>query len=133
MIRIGINGIKETIVTEETTAKHMLSGQMPVYATPSLVAFVEYTCSESVQSYLEAGTGTVGTRVDIKHIAASPIGANIRCESELIDFEGRKLSFAFKVFDDFEQVAEGRHERFIIDEARFMSKINAKISKLQNR
>lgn len=132
MIEVGINGFKETVVTEETTAKHMLSGQLPVYATPSLIAFIEYTCEESVRSFLEPGMGTVGTRLDVKHLAASPIGAHIRCESTLLEIDRRRLVFSVKVYDDIELVGEGTHERFIINEERFMSKVNAKLNKLKD-
>lgn len=131
MVDVGIKGFKETIVTEERTAKYMLSGQLPVYATPSLIAFVEYTCAESVQALLEPGFGTVGTKLDVKHLAASPEGAHIRCESILSEIDGRRLIFTAKVYDDFELVSECIHERFIINEERFMSKVNAKIEKLQ--
>ena len=130
MIEVGLRSSKTTIVTTETTAEHMLSGQLPVYATPSLIAFVEYTCEESVRPYLDYGFGTVGTLVDIRHLAASPIGAHIRCESELIEIDRKRLVFTVRVYDDFELVGEGRHERFIISNGRFMAKIDDKLSKL---
>lgn len=129
MIEIGINGIKETIVTEADTAKRLLSGQLPVYATPALIAFIEYTCEESVRYCLEPGTGTVGTKLDVKHLAASPIGAHIRCESTLCEIDRRRLVFSVKVYDDFELVGEGTHERFIINEEQFMAKVNAKLNR----
>lgn len=127
---IGIKGIKQTVVTEEVTAKHMLSGQLPVYATPSLIAFIEFTCAESVQQYLDDGLGTVGTMINIKHIAASPIGATIRCESELTEIDRKRLVFSVNVYDNFELVAQGTHERFIIINSKFMAKANDKLSKL---
>lgn len=127
MLKEGIKGEKTTIVTEEFTASHMLSGLLPVYATPALISFMEYTCSDSVQPLLDEGMGTVGTCVNIKHLSASPVGAVIRCESELICIDGRKLVFDVKAYDDFELIGQGTHERFIIDEARFMAKINKKI------
>lgn len=130
IIEVGLKSCKTTIVTTETTAEHMLSGQLPVYATPSLIAFVEYTCEESVRPYLDDGFGTVGTLVDIRHLAASPIGAHIRCESELIEIDRKRLVFSVRVYDDFELVGEGRHERFIISNERFMAKIDDKLSKL---
>ncbi len=127
---IGIKGIKQTIVTEEVTAKSMLSGQLPVYATPSLIAFVEFTCAESVQKYLDDGLGTVGTLINIKHIAASPVGATIRCESELTQIDRKRLVFSVNVYDNFELIAQGTHERFIITNSKFMAKSNDKLSKL---
>ena len=79
---------------------------------------------------MDDGFGTVGTLVDIRHLAASPIGAHIRCESELIEIDRKRLVFTVRVYDDFELVGEGRHERFIISNERFMAKIDDKLSKL---
>ncbi|MCH5278465.1 MAG: thioesterase family protein [Christensenellaceae bacterium] len=130
MLEIGINGLKSTTVTNETTAAHLLSGLLPVYATPALIAFMEYTCSESVQAELENGMGTVGTLVNIKHLSASPIGSKITCKSELIEIDGRRLVFKVEAFDDFDLIGEGTHERFIIDDVKFMSRINEKAKRL---
>lgn len=132
MIQIGITGSQKTIVTKENTAEHMLSGLLPVYATPSMIAFMEYTCSESVRPMLDEGMGTVGTLVNIKHLCASPIGSHIRCECELIELDGRRLVFAVRAYDDFDLIGEGTHERFIIKEAKFMDKIAEKQEKLEN-
>lgn len=131
MLEIGIKGLKSTIVTNETTAAHLLSGLLPVYATPALIAFMEYTCSESVQTELEAGMGTVGTLVNIKHLSASPIGSKITCKSELVEVDGRRLVFKVEIFDNFDLIGEGMHERFIINDAKFMSKINEKAKRIQ--
>ena len=122
----GIRGQKELLVTEEVTAARMGSGLLEVLATPAMIALAEGTAMESVQPLLEEGQGTVGTRLDIAHIAATPVGMTVRCETELVEVDRRRLVFSVKVSDDKELVGEGTHERFIIDNARFLQKAQAK-------
>ena len=126
MIEIGIKGKKTAKVTEEYTAEHLLSGLLPVFATPALVALMEYTCSDSVQPELEEGFGTVGSSIDCKHLSPSPIGSTITCESELIEVDKRRLVFRVCARDDHGEIGSGIHERFIIDNAKFMLKVNEK-------
>lgn len=130
MLQVGTKGKKTVVVTSENTAENMLSGLLPVYATPSLIAFMEYTCSDTVQPFLEAGMGTVGTLVNIKHTSASPVGSTITCECELEQIDGRRLVFKVTAHDDFGPVGEGVHERFIINNEKFMSKVAEKQAKL---
>ena len=122
----GIRGQKELLVTEEVTAARMGSGLLEVLATPAMIALAEGTAMESVQPLLEEGQGTVGTRLDIAHIAATPVGMTVRCETELVEVDRRRLVFSVKVSDDKELVGEGIHERFIIDNARFLQKAQGK-------
>ncbi len=122
----GIRGQKELLVTEEVTAARMGSGLLEVLATPAMIALAEGTAMESVQPLLEEGQGTVGTRLDIAHIAATPVGMTVRCETELVEVDRRRLVFSVKVYDDRELVGEGTHERFIIDNARFLQKAQGK-------
>lgn len=131
MIEIGIKGKKTAKVTEEYTAEHLLSGLLPVFATPALVALMEYTCSDSVQPELDEGFGTVGSFIDCKHLSPSPIGSTITCESELIEVDKRRLVFRVCARDDFGEIGSGIHERFIIDNAKFMLKVNEKIRLLE--
>ena len=126
MIEIGIKGKKTAKVTEEYTAEHLLSGLLPVFATPSLVALMEYTCSDSVQAELDEGLGTVGSFIDCKHLSPSPVGSTITCESELIEVDKRRLVFRVRACDDFGEIGSGIHERFIIDNEKFMLKVNEK-------
>ncbi len=122
----GIKNTKEILVTEELTAAAVGSGLLPVYGTPYLVALMEETCHTSVGALLAAGQGTVGTRMDIKHVAATPVGLKVRCESELVAVDGRRLVFNVKAYDPAGLVGEAVHERFIIDNERFMAKAAAK-------
>lgn len=131
MLETGIIGKEEMIVNEENTARTVGSGGLEVFATPALIALAEKTAFESVLPYLEKGQGTVGTHIDIKHIAATPVGMKVVCETELIevdDIKHRRLVFSVNVYDEVEKIAEGTHERFIIDNDRFMEKAERKIS-----
>ena len=123
MLTTGIKGNLETTVTEEKTAKVVGSGELPVYATPMLIALAEETAWKSVAGELEAGQGTVGTRMDIAHNAPSAVGEKVRCETELTEVDGRRLVFDVKVFSEIGEVARGTHERFIINNEKFMSKL----------
>lgn len=126
-LKTGITGISEEIVTEEKTAMAIGSGGLPVYATPRMTAMMEHTAWASVEPYMEEGCSTVGTRLEIDHVSASPVGAKISFSSELTEIDGRKLVFRVSASDDAGLIGEGRHERFIIKSEKFMSKVAAKI------
>lgn len=127
MIEKGIQGHREEMVTPELTADRIGSGLVQVFATPMLVALMEQTCNESVTPLLKAGQGTVGTHIDISHSAATPVGMKVWCDSELVEVDRRRLVFTVKAFDECGPIGEGRHERFIIDSAKFQAKIDAKV------
>lgn len=126
MIEIGLKGKQEIVVTEEVTADKVGSGLVKVLATPMLVALMEKTCNDAMLPLLDAGQGTVGTHIDISHCAATPIGMRVWCECELVEVDRRRLLFEVKAFDDCGLVGEGRHERFVIDMAKFQAKVDAK-------
>lgn len=126
MMEIGIKGHKEQVVTEELTAAHIGSGLVKVFATPMMIALMESTCASSVETALEAGQGTVGTHVDVSHCAATPVGMRVHCDSELVEIDRRRLVFKVAAYDERGLIGEGRHERFIIDSAKFQAKIDAK-------
>ena len=125
----GIKGKQEMTVKHENTANYLLSGMLEVYATPSLIAFMEYTAFTSLNPFLPEGMGTVGTLVNIRHLAASPVGMRITCESELIEVDGRRLVFRVTASDDCGVIGEGTHERVIIDNARFTERVQNKLNK----
>ena len=129
MLSVGIKGNLERTVTEDLTAEALGSGLLPVFATPAAVALAEETAWRSVAGELEEGQGTVGTLMELAHIAATPLGMKVRCETELVEIDRRKLVFTVKVYDEKEKVADGRHERFIIDNAKFLSKAEGKLQK----
>ena len=123
----GIKGYKEITVTKELTAISLGSGDLEVYATPAMIALMEETASESVKPGLEIGQGSVGTCIAIKHLAATPIGMRVRCESELVEVDGRRLVFNITAYDEKDKIGEGTHERFIISNDKFQSKVNSKL------
>lgn len=125
-LMIGLKGFAETLVTEENTAAAMGSGLLPVFATPAMLALMEQAAASSVQSFLPEGQGTVGTRLSVSHLAATPIGLTVRAESELIAVDRRKLRFSVRAWAGEELIGEGEHERFVIDNARFLEKALAK-------
>ncbi len=124
-------GIKHTItetVTMEKTAANVGSGLLPVYATPAMIALMEKCASECVAPYIEVGKSSVGTMLNVKHLAASPIGIEITCTATLIEIDGRRLVFSIEASDSKGPIGECTHERFIIDVERFMSKCNNKLN-----
>lgn len=126
MVTVGIKGRQELKVSEEYSAVAMGSGTLSVFATPAMVALMEKTAWMSVADHLEEGMGSVGTLLDIKHLAATPIGMKVYCESELVEMDGRRLTFSLKAFDEQGLIGEGRHERFVVDNLKFQQKTDAK-------
>lgn len=130
MIEIGIKGEQKVLVNDSNTAAALGSGLLKVFSTPSALALVEKTCWMSVAPMLEDGQGTVGTRVELDHVATSPVGMEVVCVSELVAVEGRKLVFNASVYNgsvDGELVAKAVHERFIVMNDKFQAKADAKL------
>jgi predicted thioesterase len=125
-LEVGIKGKQEVTVSESNSAKTMGSGTLDVFATPAMIALMEKTAWESVQANLDEGSGTVGTSLNVKHVAATPLGMKVTCESELIKVDGRALTFSVKAYDEAGLIGEGEHERFIVFNDKFQAKANAK-------
>ena len=126
MIKTGIKGHFETTVTDQFSAKTLGSGTMDVLGTPGLAAFAERCTWESVHPFLEEGEGTVGISMELKHLSATPVGQDVRFESELIEVDGRRLKFRFEAFDAAGKIGEGEHERFIVVKEKFLVKARGK-------
>ena len=122
MLTIGIKGSAELLVTENLTAREVGSGTVAVLATPMMIALMEKTCLLSVRPFLEPGQDTVGTHVDVAHTAATPVGMRVRCESELVEIDRRRLVFRVTARDEAGVVGEGTHTRFVIDIEKFQAK-----------
>lgn len=125
----GIIGQEELIVNEMNTAEALGSGSLAVFATPAMIALMEKTARLSVAPFLEDGQNTVGTLINVKHLSASPVGMKITCRTELKEIDRRRLVFHVECSDEAGIIGEGEHERFIIDEAKFMAKTEAKLVK----
>ncbi len=126
VLEVGVTHKVEKIVTEETSAKQVGSGSVEVFATPAMIALMEEAAAQCVQPYLPEGNATVGTKVDISHSAATPIGMKVYAQAELLEIDRKKLVFKIEAFDEQGKIGEGAHERFIIDVERFMEKVNQK-------
>lgn len=126
MLEIGIKGIQKTEVCEANSALVMGSGTLNVFATPAMIALMEKTAWKSVEKHLEEGSGTVGTALNIQHTAATPLGMEVTCESELVAVDGRKLTFHIVAKDEAGVIGEGQHERFIVKDEKFQAKADSK-------
>lgn len=122
MISTGIRGTGKWTVTEEMTAKNLGSGEMEVLGTPALISWVEATAWKSLRDYLEPGWTTVGTKLEISHLSPTPVGMNVRCETEVIQVDRRRVVFRAEVFDEAGKVGEGIHERFMVQKETFLRK-----------
>ena len=119
-LKPGRKGRAETTVTPDNTAQAVGSGLVPVFA------LMENAAVNAVQDALATGEGTVGTRLDVTHDAATPIGLTVWAEAELTAVEGRKLTFAVSAYDQRERIGGGTHERFIIKPEKFLARAQAK-------
>lgn len=125
-LTIGLRGKASWRVAPHHTAEAWGSGDVPVFGTPSLVALLETAAVKAVAERLGPGETTVGTWLDVSHLAATPIGLEVTAEAELIAIEGRKLTFAVVAHDVREKIGECRHHRMIVARDRFLSKIQGK-------
>ena len=124
MIIEGIKYTSRTIVAEENFACTMGSGNLPVFATPALVALMENAAMLAVADSLDEGATTVGGEISIKHLKPSAIGTEIKATATLSSAEGRKLTFNVEAYDASGLVGEGTHVRFIVEKEKFMSRIS---------
>jgi fluoroacetyl-CoA thioesterase len=134
-LRPGLRHVQQLRVSAALTVPAMapsfgsFAGMPPVFATAYMVAFIEFACVEMLKAYLDPGEGSVGTHVDVSHTAATPIGMMVTAEVELVELQGRKLRFKVICRDEADEIGRGFHERFIIDSAKFMSRVEAKAEK----
>jgi fluoroacetyl-CoA thioesterase len=121
VIRPGLRATVEETVTEEMTAERLGSGDVPVLGTPAVLALVEGAAVAAVSDALEPGTTTVGARVELDHLAPTPVGLALTATAELVDVDGRKLRFSFEVTDHAGPVASGNHVRVVVDREAFLT------------
>lgn len=123
-IKAGIELSLQTTVKEADTALSYGSGRLNVYASPAMIAFMERTSMELVQKHLPQGYGTVGIKVDVNHIKASAAGATLLCRATLVEVSDKKLRFEVIVTEKGKTVGSGIHDRYIINEKKFIEKLN---------
>ncbi len=122
----GLVGEIETLVQPSDTADALGNRGVHVLATPRLVALLEQAAIRAVEAHLPAGAGTVGTRIDVQHLAATPVGMRAAIRATLREVDGRRLVFDIVGHDEAERIVTGTHERFQIDQAKFLARIAAK-------
>jgi predicted thioesterase len=126
-LKIGDRFTSELIVEEKHTASAFGSGDLYVFSTPMMVGLMENAALRCAQEKLENGYSTVGTYLDVKHLAATPMGQRVTATAELVEIDGKKLTFRVEAYDETEKIGEGFHGRYIIDSEKFLSKINASL------
>jgi predicted thioesterase len=119
------------VVGTSDTAPRIGSGRIAVLATPKMISLIEEAALAAVEHLLPDGKQSLGTHVDITHVAATPVGMTVKAEAELIEVSGRKLLFAVRAHDELDLIGEGRHERVIVTAASFQARINEKGTSLK--
>jgi fluoroacetyl-CoA thioesterase len=127
-ITVGLIGETTQVVTTDDTAARWGSGLVAGYSTPAMIALMENAAFSATKDVLPEGQTTVGIEVNIKHLAATPVGMTVRARAELMQVEGRKLVFQVEAWDEVEKIGEGTHTRFVVDAARFDKRMREKIS-----
>ena len=122
-ITLGMMATATTIVTEENIAKTMKSGDLPVFATPAMCALMEEAAKTAVLPALDEGEGTVGISLGISHDSPSPLGATITATATVTQVDGKKITFAIEASDGTRRIGQGSHERFVIDNEKFLTKL----------
>ena len=120
VVGLAAESVEET--TEAQGARHLGAGVRSVLSTPSMIALMERTSQQLIQPFLEEGEASVGTKVNISHIAATPIGMKVRVKSTVQEMKGRRITFAVEAFNEKEKIGEGTHERAIINLQKFVAK-----------
>ncbi len=126
-LRPGLEGRAETVVELADTALEVGSGSLRVYATPCLAALMEGAACECLEGALPEGQTSVGTRLDLRHTAATPVGMEVSAKAVLTAVEGKKLTFEITASDEAGEIGTAIHERFIVNTERFLEKAYDKL------
>ncbi len=125
-IPLGAKHEERILVVPETAIDFLGVEEARVLSTPHLIGFLEMTSRNLIKKYVGDGVDSVGTRVDVRHLAATPIGMQVRLASEVLSVDGQRVQCRVEAWDEREKVAEGTHERFVVDVARFAARVQAK-------
>ena len=128
-LAVGTTYSRSVTVTDEMTPAHLRHDPIRVLSTPDMIRLIEQTAIEATQPYLAAGQATVGTRVDVAHLAATPVGMTVTITVELVEIDRRRLRFQVVVRDELDEAGRGTHERFIIDAAQRMPRLQEKVAR----
>ena len=121
-LEIGLTGESTTTVVHENTAAYIGAGGVEVFATPMMIALMENAAGGAVAGHLDPGYVTVGTLVNVRHLAATPLGQQVRATARLAEIDGRRLIFQVEAFDEQRKIGEGQHERFIVNLERLLNR-----------
>lgn len=132
VVKLGMSKEEVFLVEEKHSAIHVGSGSMRVLATPWMIGFMERVCQRLLAESLPQGLTSVGVRVDVQHLAPSPVGNLVKVRGEVVSVDGNKVNFRVEAWDGEEQIGAGQHQRVVIDEARFLRRVAAKLEKRQN-
>jgi predicted thioesterase len=125
VIKIGMSAERTLVVPPERTVGHFLAGMPMVYATPMMILEMEMTSGDAISAHLAPGWITVGTEVDVRHLAATPVGATVRTVAKVIAVERRVVRFQVEAFDNRRRIGEGHHARGVVNLATFMERFGA--------
>jgi predicted thioesterase len=125
-LKPGLRGTVELVVGPEHTAPHVGSGRVPVLATPVVINLLEAAALAAVEHLLPAGHQSLGTELDVRHFAATPVGMRVVAEAEVVAVDGRTLRFRVWARDEREPISEGAHERVVVNVARFDQRMERK-------
>ncbi len=123
-LNVGLKNKEEKTVTMNDTAKVFGSGAAEVFATPLMIGLMETASMNAVKELLPEGFSTVGISVNVRHISATAVGKKVWAEAELVEIDRKRLVFKVDAYDEDKKIGEGTHERFIVDEKKFMDKLN---------
>lgn len=126
-ITVGMKGFASTLVEREDTAEAVCSGALLVYATPCMVALMEGAAFEAIAPALPEDKTSVGTELNISHISATPVGMEVRAEAEVIEVDGKIITFQVTAYDEAGKIGEGTHKRAIVSTQRFLDKVYQKL------
>jgi fluoroacetyl-CoA thioesterase len=128
-LAVGLRHSRSVKVTDDMTPAHLRSEPIRVLSTPDMIRLIEQTAIEAVAPCLAPGQATVGTRVDVAHLAATPVGMTVTISVELVEIDRRRLGFLVEVRDELDEAGKGTHERFIVDAAQRMPRLQDKMSR----
>lgn len=126
-VTVGLKGRAEAVVGEENTAISAGSGTLPVFATPWMCALMERAAWTAVAPALAEGESTVGTKLNISHASATPVGLKVWAESQVTLVDGKRIEFQVAAYDEKGLIGQGAHERFIVTDQRFLAKAARKL------
>jgi fluoroacetyl-CoA thioesterase len=122
-LKVGMKGEASTLVVHENTAASVGAGGVEVFGTPMMIALMENACWGAVSRELDEGYVTVGTHVNVSHLAATPLGQQVRAIAELMEIDGRRLVFNVEAYDEKRKIGEGQHERVVVNLERFLKRL----------